>query len=106
MAEDAHDAHDAHDPTGFDEPSAGRAVEARGTGVSRWSLLVLVLAVLLAIVLGQNTERVDVEVLWASFEAPLFLVVVLAALGVTVCWELATLAFRHRRRRKASASRV
>ena len=73
--------------------------EVRGTGISKWSLLFLVLAILLAVILGQNTERVDVDVLWAGFRAPLFLVVLLAALGLTVLWELSTLALRHRRRR-------
>jgi len=79
--------------------SSDRPGEVRGTGVSKWSLLVLVLAITLAVILGQNTERVEVEVLWASFRAPLFLVVLLAALGLTVIWELGTLALRHRRRR-------
>ena len=79
--------------------AAGDPREARGTGLSKWSLLVLVLAIALAVILGQNTERVDVDVLWASFRAPLFLVVLLAALGLTVVWEVGTLALRHRRRR-------
>ena len=78
---------------------ASSAGEQRGTGVSRWSLLLLVLAITLAVILGQNTERVEVEVLWTSFTAPLFLVVVLAGLGITALWELGTLALRHRRRR-------
>lgn len=73
--------------------------EVRGTGVSKWSLLLLVLAIALAVILGQNTERVEVEVLWASFRAPLFLVVLLAGLGLTVLWEVGTLVLRHRRRR-------
>jgi uncharacterized integral membrane protein len=73
--------------------------ELRGTGISKWSLLVLVLGIALAIILGQNTEKVEVEVLWASFRAPLFLVVLLAGLGLTVLWEVGTLALRHRRRR-------
>jgi uncharacterized integral membrane protein len=76
-----------------------RTGELRGTGVSKWSLLVLVLAIALAVILGQNTERVDVDVLWVSFRAPLFLVVLLAGLGLTVLWEVGTLALRHRRRR-------
>ena len=57
------------DPDGV-EPDHGQDVKAigerRGTGVSRWSLLLLVLAITLAVVLGQNTERVTVEVLWAK----------------------------------------
>ncbi|MET0726726.1 MAG: LapA family protein [Acidimicrobiales bacterium] len=76
-----------------------RSGEQRGTGLSKWSLLLLVLAIALAVILGQNTEPVDVEVLWASFEAPLFLVVLLTSLGLTVLWEVGTLALRHRRRR-------
>ncbi len=82
-----------------DQRGPGRTGEVRGTGVSRWSLLLLALAIVLAVILGQNTERVEVEVLWASFRAPLFLVVLLAGLGLTVLWEVGTLALRHRRRR-------
>jgi uncharacterized integral membrane protein len=78
---------------------AGRAGELRGTGVSRWSLLLLVVAITLAVILGQNTERVEVDVLWTSFRAPLFLVVILVGLGITALWEVGTLALRHRRRR-------
>jgi len=75
-----------------------RKGEQHGTGVSKWSLLVLALAILLAVILGQNTEEVEVDVLWATFSAPLFLVVLLAGLGLTVLWEVGTLALRHRRR--------
>ena len=85
--------------TRLDERGRGDPYEVRGTGVSRWSLIFLVLTILLAVILGQNTDRVDVNVLWASFRAPLFLVVLLAALGLTVLWETSTLALRHRRRR-------
>lgn len=77
--------------------------EERGTGVSKWSLLLLVLAILLAIIMGQNTERVAVEVLWTEFTTPLFLVVLLVGLGLTVLWEVGTLVFRHRRRRARNA---
>jgi len=86
--------------TELDEQRGSKGTgELRGTGVSKWSLLLLVLAIALAVILGQNTERVEVEVLWASFRAPLFLVVLLAGLGLTVLWEVGTLALRHRRRR-------
>ena len=84
--------------TKLDEQAVGDGREVRGTGISRWSLLALVLAIALAVILGQNTERVDVDVLWAGFEAPLFLVVLLAGLGLTVLWEVGTLVLRHRRR--------
>lgn len=82
-----------------DQSGSGQTGEVRGTGVSKWSLLLLVLAIALAVILGQNTEDVEVEVLWASFRAPLFLVVLLAGLGLTVLWEVATLVLRHRRRK-------
>lgn len=82
-----------------DDRRSDRPGEVRGTGVSKWSLVLLVLAITLAVILGQNTERVEVEVLWTSFRAPLFLVVLLAGLGLTVLWEVGTLALRHRRRR-------
>ena len=85
--------------TELDDRASGDAQEVRGTGVSKWSFLVLVLAIVLVVILGQNTERVDVDVLWATFQVPLFLVVLLAALGLTVLWEICTLALRHRRRR-------
>jgi uncharacterized integral membrane protein len=91
----------ANDDQGWTElrgGAGGDPREARGTGISKWSLLLLTLAIALAVILGQNTERVDVDVLWTSFRAPLFLVVLLAALGLTVLWEVGTLALRHRRR--------
>jgi len=89
--------------TDLDEGGRRRATTSRGTGVSKWSLLVLVLAILLVVILGQNTESVPIEVLWTEFSAPLFLVVLLAALGLTVIWEVGTLVLRHRRRRARSA---
>jgi uncharacterized integral membrane protein len=67
--------------------------------VSKWSLLLLVLGLILVVILGQNTEKVDVEVLWAEFSVPLFLLVLVAGLGLTVLWEVGTLVVRHRRRR-------
>jgi uncharacterized integral membrane protein len=82
-----------------EQRGSDRRGELRGTGISKWSLLLLGLAIALAVILGQNTERVEVEVLWASFRAPLFLVVLLVSLGLTVLWEVGTLALRHRRRR-------
>lgn len=85
--------------TELGERAPGTTGENRGTGISKWSLLLLVLAILLAVILGQNTERIDVDVLWASFRAPLFVVVLLAALGLTALWEIATMLLRHRRRR-------
>jgi uncharacterized integral membrane protein len=91
-------ANDKRGWTELDEQAPGDQREARGTGISKWSLLLLALAIVLAVILGQNTERVDVDVLWASFRAPLFLVVLLAGLGLTVLWEVGTLALRHRRR--------
>lgn len=92
-------AQDEHGWTELDERAPGSTRESRGTGISKWSLLFLVLGIALAVVLGQNTEPVDVDVLWASFRAPLFVVVLLAALGLTALWEVATLLLRHRRRR-------
>lgn len=92
-----------HAASAPDRDELGRSGEVRGTGISKWSLLLLALAITLAIILGQNTEEVDVDVLWASFRAPLFVVVLLAGLGLTVLWEVATLVFRHRRRRARRA---
>lgn len=97
----------AADEQGWTELDEDRGREAtgeqRGTGVSKWSILALILVILLAVILGQNTEPVEVDVLWATFEAPLFVVVLLAGLGLTMIWELGTLALRHRRRRARRA---
>ena len=68
----------------FTEPGDEQArdrVEGRGTGISKWSLAALGVAILLVIILAQNTESVDVDVLWTSFDAPLFLVVLIAGAG-------------------------
>ena len=74
--------------------------ERKGTGIVTFgSLVLLALAIAVAVILGQNAERVTVEVLWTSFRAPLFVVVLLAGLGLTALWELATVVLRHRRRR-------
>lgn len=92
--------------TELDEPAHGDTRAGRGTGISKWSFLVLTSAIAIAVVLGQNTERVDVDVLWTSFRAPLFVVVLLAALGLTALWEIATSLLRHRRRRGRRGQRV
>ncbi|MGK2947844.1 MAG: hypothetical protein ACSLFP_04670 [Acidimicrobiales bacterium] len=94
-------ADDLRTTTDADQHDGDRHREHTGTGVSKWSILALVLGILLAVILGQNTDSVDVQVLWTEFSAPLFLIVALAALGLTVVWELVTLVFRHRRRRAA-----
>ncbi|HEY9378048.1 MAG TPA: hypothetical protein VIQ02_13255 [Jiangellaceae bacterium] len=93
----------AEDPEGWealDDRGTSESRETRGTGVSKWSLLLLGLAIAVAVVLGQNTDRVEVDVLWATFRTPLFLVVLLAGLSLTLVWEIGTLTFRHRRRRR------
>lgn len=85
--------------TDIDEGGRSPDDPQRGTGITKWSLLLLGMAIVLAVILGQNTEKVAVEVLWTEFTAPLFLVVLLAALGLTVLWEVATSVLRRRRRR-------
>lgn len=91
-------ADDLRTTTETDPRHDDRHREHTGTGISKWSILALVLGLVLAVILGQNTESVDVQVLWTEFSAPLFLVVLLAALGLTIVWELVTLVLRHRRR--------
>lgn len=81
------------------EESAGE----RGTGVSIYSITLLVLLIIIVVVLGQNTDDVTIKVLWGELDAPLFIVVILSALVVTAAWEIGTLLLRHRRRKRRAA---
>ena len=68
-----------------------------GTGVTRYvaaALLVAVLAIVLAV---RNSDRVEVDLLVWSGEAPLYAVAVVAALLSAVFTALLTAVWRHRR---------
>jgi uncharacterized integral membrane protein len=62
----------------------------------------IVLAALVVIVALQNSQRVSFEVLFASFEAPMILMLLIfAGLGVLIGWAAPVL-IRHRRVTKAA----
>jgi len=66
--------------------------------------LVGILSVLVLIVALQNSQEVSFEVLFASFNAPLIVVILLSvAIGVLIGY-IAPLVWRHRRGEKQSKS--
>jgi uncharacterized integral membrane protein len=66
----------------------------------------IALLVLVVIVALQNSQRVSFEVLFATFEAPMILMLLIfAALGVLIGWAAPVL-LRHRRIEKAARGAV
>jgi uncharacterized integral membrane protein len=66
----------------------------------------IALAVLVVIVALQNSQKVSFEVLFASFEAPMILMLlVFAGIGVLIGWAAPVL-IRHRRIEKAARGAV
>jgi len=70
----------------------------RGTGVTKWTVLMLVLGLVVVVVLAQNTGRTRVNLLWGGIDAPLFAILLLIGLGFAALAELGSLVWRHRRR--------
>lgn len=69
-----------------------------GTGVTILLFGLFILAVLLIIVLAQNTGAVPFEFLWFEVEAPLFVLLLVAAAGAAALTELLGGLWRRRRR--------
>jgi uncharacterized integral membrane protein len=66
----------------------------------------IALLVLIVIVALQNSQKVSFEVLFATFEAPMILMLLIfAALGVLIGWAAPVL-LRHRRIEKAARGAV
>lgn len=72
--------------------------EARGTGVTKWTVTMLVVGLIVVVVLAQNTGRTRLNLLWGGIDAPLFAILLLVGLGFAVLTELGSLLWRHRRR--------
>ncbi len=70
----------------------------RGTGVTKWTITLLVLSLVVVTVLAQNTRRTRINLLWGGVDAPLFAILVLVGLGFAALTEVASLLWRHRRR--------
>ena len=76
----------------------GGQPEARGTGVTKWTVAMLVVGLFVVVVLAQNTGRTRLNLLWGGIDAPLFAILLLVGLGFAVLTELGSLLWRHRRR--------
>lgn len=74
-----------------------RAAPTRGTGVTRYVVAVLVLAVLSIILAIQNSERADVDLLVWSGEAPVYAVAAIALLIGAAATAAITAIWRRRR---------
>lgn len=70
----------------------------RGTGVTKWTVALLVLGLVVAVVLAQNTGRTRLNLLWGGIDAPLFAILLVVGLGFAALSELGSLVWRHRRR--------
>jgi len=79
-------------------PTAG----GRGTGVTKWTVALLVLALVVVVLLAQNTGRTRLNLLWWGVDAPLFAILLLVGFGFAAISELGSLVWRHRRRTHAT----
>lgn len=70
----------------------------RGTGVTKWTVSMLVVGLVVVVVLAQNTGRTRLNLLWGGIDAPLFAILLLVGLGFAALAELGSLLWRHRRR--------
>ena len=68
-----------------------------GTGVTRYVIAALVLAVLAIVLAVRNSDRVDVDLLVWDGRAPLYALAVIAALVGAAFTALLTAVWRHRR---------
>ena len=72
--------------------------EGQGTGVTKWVVSMLIVALVVVVVLAQNTGRTRLNLLWGGIDAPLFAILLLVGVGFAVLTELGSLLWRHRRR--------
>lgn len=78
--------------------------KVRGTGVTKWTVALLVIGLIVAVVLAQNTGRTRLNLLWGGVDAPLFAILLLVGLGFAAITELGSLLWRHRRRGRSSSA--
>lgn len=76
----------------------------RGTGVTKW-VSMLIVALVVIVVLAQNTGRIRLNLLWGGIDAPLFAILLLVGMGFAVLTELGSLLWRHQRRRHPGSGR-
>lgn len=81
-----------------DELARGSHPGGRGTGVTKWTVALLLLGLVVVVVLAQNTGRTRVNLLWGGIDAPLFAILLAFGLGAAAVSELGSLVWRHRRR--------
>ena len=81
-----------------DELARGNHPGGRGTGVTKWTVALLVLGLVVVVVLAQNTGRTRLNLLWGGIDAPLFAILLVVGLGFAAISELGSLVWRHRRR--------
>jgi len=74
----------------------------RGTGVTKWTVALLVIALVVVVLLAQNTGRTRLNLLWWGVDAPLFAILLLVGFGFAAISELGSLVWRHRRRTHAT----
>jgi len=83
----------------------GGRPEGRGTGVTKWVVSTLIVGLVVVVVLAQNTGRTRLNLLWGGIDAPLFAILLLVGVGFAVLTELASLLWRHRRRKDGRSDR-
>ena len=83
----------------------GGRPEGRGTGVTKWVVSMLIIALVVVVVLAQNTGRTRLNLLWGGIDAPLFAILLLVGVGFAVLTELGSLLWRHRRRGQGGSDR-
>ena len=85
--------------------TAGGRPGGRGTGVTKWVVSMLIVALVVVVVLAQNTGRTRLNLLWGGIDAPLFAILLLVGVGFAVLTELGSLLWRHQRRRHGGSDR-
>jgi uncharacterized integral membrane protein len=89
------------------EQARDEPVRYEGVGIAAGFIALVVAAVAVLVVVGQNVERVPFEFLWWEADVPLAVLLLATALAVLVLGELVGLIWRKRRRtvRQLSARR-
>ena len=85
-----------------DQSQPGVQVRREGTNWRMWALLVAVL--LLAIIVAQNSQEVDVDILFVNTSAPLIVLLLIAAVLGAIIGYIAPVLRRHRREERRRES--
>jgi len=87
-----------------DEGRTAHDVRYEGAGVMAGLLVLLAVAILVVVVVAQNTDRVTFELLWWDARVPLAVLVLCAALATLVVDQVVGLVWRRRRRKLRALS--